>query len=319
MAQREVKQWITMNGKHIPIFEGESKAAAVKRATAKQLKEDEDKKEKQIAANKKEADRNNGKEKSLDEIDDAKELQQQMHKMFIEEGSYVNDPEFRKLQKDYSEAFEETGRLHDKAMELYATIEKETVVDEDVLKEFRGDKQLAKLFAEKTEKGQAAEKELQSVREQDKENTRRRHTLEEKLDTIRKEQSSKQKEAFEYKDITVKKADFKDDFDGFETDTHTPKYKRLVEEGKATLVSMSPKEYLEYCAYKIFPHSTYEQQVYAAIGDARHTMDLVNLMKNGTKMYCPVLDFNEKEQEGRHRALAAMILGLDKIPVVVVK
>lgn len=35
MAQKEVKQWITMNGKHIPIFEGESKADAVKRALGK--------------------------------------------------------------------------------------------------------------------------------------------------------------------------------------------------------------------------------------------------------------------------------------------
>jgi len=35
MAQKEVKQWITVNGKHIPIFEGESKEDAVKRAVGK--------------------------------------------------------------------------------------------------------------------------------------------------------------------------------------------------------------------------------------------------------------------------------------------
>lgn len=33
--QREVKQWITVNGKHVPIFEGESKADALKRAVGK--------------------------------------------------------------------------------------------------------------------------------------------------------------------------------------------------------------------------------------------------------------------------------------------
>lgn len=33
MAQREIKRWITINGKHIPIFEGESEKEAVSRAT----------------------------------------------------------------------------------------------------------------------------------------------------------------------------------------------------------------------------------------------------------------------------------------------
>lgn len=73
MAQKEVKQWITVNGKHIPIFEGESKEDAVKRATNKkvaeegvkvaksfrdkysnQISKDNDEKEKQIKQNEKE-------------------------------------------------------------------------------------------------------------------------------------------------------------------------------------------------------------------------------------------------------------------------
>lgn len=63
MADREIKQWITVNGKHIPIYEGESKADAVKRATNKQINDDADKKEKQIAENKRQADDKNGKTK----------------------------------------------------------------------------------------------------------------------------------------------------------------------------------------------------------------------------------------------------------------
>jgi len=64
MADREVKQWITVNGKHVPIFEGESKAAAIKRAADKQINDDADKKEKQIAENKKKADMLNDQKKS---------------------------------------------------------------------------------------------------------------------------------------------------------------------------------------------------------------------------------------------------------------
>ena len=60
---KEVKQWITVNGQHVPIFEGQSKQDAIDKALKhqKNVDKDEDKKEKQIQANKKEADRLNGK------------------------------------------------------------------------------------------------------------------------------------------------------------------------------------------------------------------------------------------------------------------
>lgn len=58
MAEKEIKQWITINGQHVPIFEGESKQDAVNRAIAKN---NEDVKEKQIAKNKEQADKLNGK------------------------------------------------------------------------------------------------------------------------------------------------------------------------------------------------------------------------------------------------------------------
>jgi hypothetical protein len=83
------------------------------------------------------------------------------------------------------------------------------------------------------------------------------------------------------------------------------------------IMDMSPKEYLQRCAVDIFG-STYERQVRAAEADADHTFKLVEMMRSGTKMYMPVLNYNDKEQEGRHRAVAAMLLGIDRIPVMVV-
>jgi len=60
---KEVKQWITVEGNHVPIFEGQSKKEAVSNFMkhVENVNKDEDKKEKQIQANKKEADRLNGK------------------------------------------------------------------------------------------------------------------------------------------------------------------------------------------------------------------------------------------------------------------
>ena len=62
MPEREVKDWITINGVHVPIYEGETKDDAAKRAITKQkenIKKNEDLKEKQIAKNKEEVTRKN--------------------------------------------------------------------------------------------------------------------------------------------------------------------------------------------------------------------------------------------------------------------
>lgn len=61
MSDRKVKQWITINGNHVPIYEDESKADAFNRyiATA-----NESKKQSDIAKNQQEADRLNGKKPS---------------------------------------------------------------------------------------------------------------------------------------------------------------------------------------------------------------------------------------------------------------
>ena len=54
MSNKEPKDWITVNGKHIPIFDGESKQDAYNRAVAKS---NEEKKAKEIAQNKEQADK----------------------------------------------------------------------------------------------------------------------------------------------------------------------------------------------------------------------------------------------------------------------
>lgn len=48
MADREVKTWVTINGAHVPIYEGDSKQDVINRAIAKR---NEEIKEKQIARN----------------------------------------------------------------------------------------------------------------------------------------------------------------------------------------------------------------------------------------------------------------------------
>lgn len=101
MSQREVKDWITVNHKHIPIYDGESKQDAYNRAVAK---ENEEKKESDIKKNKEQADKLNGKSKnsiedfdikSLGELKDADDLHD-----FISEN--IDNPKFKQFGKDNS-------------------------------------------------------------------------------------------------------------------------------------------------------------------------------------------------------------------------
>ena len=69
MAERKITGWFTMNGNHIPIYEGETTRDAMNRAVAKM---NEDKKNEQIKKNKEQADKLNGKsEESNSDNDDA--------------------------------------------------------------------------------------------------------------------------------------------------------------------------------------------------------------------------------------------------------
>jgi len=64
-VEREVKQWITVNGHHVPIYEGQTKEEVINSFMTHKadVDSDADKKEKQIQANKAEADEKNSEDK----------------------------------------------------------------------------------------------------------------------------------------------------------------------------------------------------------------------------------------------------------------
>jgi hypothetical protein len=113
----------------------------------------------------------------------------------------------------------------------------------------------------------------------------------------------------------------------FKSITNIPDYDKL-KDGKynelpskysnmsARVVNMSPEQYFKYCA-KI-QGTTYEQQfsyLRKVVVDK-----LIGLMDSGVKMDMPYLNFikGDTSQEGRHRAKAAMDLGITSIPVLII-
>lgn len=93
------------------------------------------------------------------------------------------------------------------------------------------------------------------------------------------------------------------------------KMKEEEDEVTGYIAEMTPTEYLRQSA-KL--HGT-------SVGHEGNFMDnakcekYAKMMKQGVKFHLPVLDYAYNQQEGRHRAKAALMVGIDKIPVLIVK
>lgn len=276
-------------------------------------------KDRQIEANKKEAEKLNHESKRpkrLTSNDDPEKLREELKSKLINKDSYLNDPEYQRLSDATLTAFDEYQKLKARRSELWEIEKKGSTVDEETLKEFGGDRQLAQLFANKDDKAKAAESELKELRGKIDKAQEKWDVAGEKLKAYETPMHKTQKEAFKQSPQTLS-TDVKKDYEGFELDTHTSHYQQLLKNGEAMIVEMSPKEYLIRCGVDIFD-STYEKQVRAILADAKHTYDLADKISNGVKMYMPMLNYEEKEQEGRHRAAAAVLNGISRIPVLVV-
>jgi hypothetical protein len=94
------------------------------------------------------------------------------------------------------------------------------------------------------------------------------------------------------------------------------KYMKYAKGKIGTIQYMPPDVYIEKCAYDIF-NSTVEKTL-RGINDI-NIDKYAEQMKNGEKFDLPVLDYADKTQEGRHRALAMKKLGVDLMPVLVVR
>jgi len=133
----------------------------------------------------------------------------------------------------------------------------------------------------------------------------------EKLDA---KQSAKERYDYGY-------PDFKEavgDYIGFKTnDTGTSYYNDLIKEGKVKIVEMTPEQYIKECAYHVFEDSTLEKTLRGRVGDD-DTEKYAKMMRDGTKFDTPYLNYKDYAQEGLHRAVAAYMNGIKKIPVVIV-
>ena len=159
--QKEVKQWITVNGRHVPVYEGESVEDAVKKVTKKsttdktekpetkkpsvpvsdQIEKDNDLKEKQIKDNEKQAEKaskssvkitpiNSAKKKledrlSGDRLEDAKDMIAELkaNEAEIDDNGYVHL--YHHTKKDAYDSIMNSGKMTAKEDGVFFTTKRD--------------------------------------------------------------------------------------------------------------------------------------------------------------------------------------------------
>ena len=94
-----------------------------------------------------------------------------------------------------------------------------------------------------------------------------------------------------------------------------PAYYFFCKDQIISLQHMSPKEYINLCASDV--HDTTPEKEYDSI-DTPNVKALIQKVNKGIKLDTPILNIDDKSQEGRHRSIVAAHFGCETIPVYVI-
>lgn len=94
-----------------------------------------------------------------------------------------------------------------------------------------------------------------------------------------------------------------------------PSYFFFFKDQSISLQWMTPQDYMELCALDVHDTSPSEEYNSVKIPDVQA---LIKAVQAGVKLDTPVLNVDNKSQEGRHRTIAAAHLGCEMVPVYVV-
>ena len=228
-------------------------------------------------------------------------------RMVMGEDSYYFDPQYQSDLRDASSLFERRQELQKEVSELRDQLKDEVDVDPDLGRRYsealglytdRG-KEIQKQMDAKSAERDAVEKAWESATGRIREADSAQH--------------ERQLREFSASSVSLPT---QQSYKGFEMDTHTPYLQDYQKRGKAYVVEMSPQDYIKLTATKIFTRSSIESTIRGT--SPENVQKYAKQMKSGTKFYMPSLNFKDKQQEGRHRALAAMLNGYKKMPVLIV-
>ena len=251
------------------------------------------------------------------------EIQQMSYKeiedVFIgDPNSYVYEPKYqakaeerKNLMIRQDELKAERNSLEEELKgESHVKPKSEWTEDERFYYEIIGDKPM-----EYTERGEEIEARLSEVRSEYREIESRISDIDEAL--RREDQYHYMLEEHEWEEKvdrwSFEEGDKDKDYEGISTTMGITEFDRDLEDGIGFIAEMSPDEYLDRISFEIF-HTTRER---AIVCDYENVKTYAKMIADGVKFDMGYLDYSNGGQEGRHRAMACKLLGIEKIPVYI--
>jgi hypothetical protein len=235
-------------------------------------------------------------------------------KKFISKNSYVNDSDYKKASdlrninlKEQSDVIDKIRDLESKLSTLEAVPKpKSEWTADDMMKSLLGEKPMIQ-----SDESKKLEKEIDNLWEKHNGLTGIISKTDDDIERLDKINYIKQIKNWTSTDPKVSTDTH---FEGFSTTMRISQFDDDLANGIGYIAEMSPTEYLKRCAYDIFD-STYESAVLGAETDS--ILKYAKQMSQGVEFDMGYLDYDSKRQEGRHRAMAAKLLGIKKIPVYI--
>ena len=243
------------------------------------------------------------------------------YKELLPANSYTETEEYKRASNDFTDARKQSESLWEESQALEEELKQESQRkpreqwdEEDEYNSLIGRPPIIL-----TERGQEIQDKIQ-------ENLKERLTLDQKLDDAgarmkELKRAAHQNQLQAYSLPTIRPAT-QTEYEGFSLEkTGTSFGDEYLERAKAGrkgafLAEMSPREYIERCAFEIFTDATMESTIHGVV--PRNVEKYTHMMAAGTKFDVPYLNYRDHGQEGRHRALAAYNMGIETIPVLII-
>lgn len=209
--------------------------------------------------------------------------------------AYMFDVEYEKLKKEREEA----EREYEKARDEYVRITKE--LREEMINGTASQSDMSRFMSALTDRGVQLQQQQAQMQKQIDQLAESRADVENQMNDLRMR-------AFGGNTRAWKSAD--KDYKGFKVDATDKRY------ANAKLVEMTPEEYLRRVAFDVKGSGMKDVMQNASPSTVEKYM---RQMLRGTRFNAPTLNYRNGNTTGNERAIAALLNGYSRIPVMVVE
>lgn len=246
----------------------------------------------------------------------------EMHEMMVDNpDSYIYSDEYKEAFAEYQENSKIARDAQDEMRDLRDELKGESMPKPK--DEWTLDDEISALLGEKpskyTERGEEINARMDELREAEKSASKKADSANEILEDMDRRAREQELREWNSHEHPFVKGDIEKEYDGFSTTMRIAQYDDDLKAGKGFIAEMSPDEYLNRISYDVFNQS--KERTTQCFYD--NVKEYAREMASGTKFDMGYINYaggrgGEKGQEGRHRAMAAKCLGIEKIPVYII-